>query len=74
MEPCEGGGYKDNQTGEMRSQEDEADFVLCQQRLRDRYRVGEMADRLVQIVDRYMPKVANESRADVMCYPYQVNA
>ena len=72
VEPCEGGGYKDNQTGEMLSQEDEADFMLCQQRLRDRYRVGEMADRLVQIVDRYMPKVADENRAFVMRYPKQV--
>ena len=57
-----------------RSPKDEADFMLYQQRLCDRYRVGEQADRLVQIVDRYMPKVANENRAYVMCYPYQVNA
>ena len=31
-----------------------------------------MADRLVQIVDRYMPRVADENRAYVMRYPGQV--
>ena len=72
VEPCEGGGYKDNQTGEMLSQEDEANFMRNQQRLCDRYRAGEMADRLVQIVDRYMQKVADEDRAYVMRYPNQV--
>ena len=33
---------------------------------------GEMADRLAQIVDRYMPKVAGENRTYVMRYPGQV--
>ena len=64
---------EDNDTGEMLSQDDEADFVHYQQRLCDRYRVREMADRLVlQIVDRYMPRVAYENRAYVMRYPDQV--
>ena len=71
VEPCEGGGYKDNETGERLSQDDEADFMLYQQRLCDRYRLGEIADRLVQIVDRYMPRVADENRAYVMRYPSQ---
>ena len=62
VDPCEGGG--DNETGEMLSQDDEADFMLYQQRLCDRYKVGDMADRLVQIVDRYMPRVKR--------YPNQV--
>ena len=31
-----------------------------------------MADRLVRIVDRYMPKVADENRAYVMPYPGKV--
>ena len=34
--------------------------------------MGEMADRLVRIVDRYMPKVADENRAYVMPYPGNV--
>ena len=72
VEPCEGGGYKDNETGEMLSQDDEADFMLYQQRLCDRYRVGEMADRLLQIVDCCMPRVADENRAYVMRCPNQV--
>ena len=73
VEPCEEGGYKDSQTGEMLSQEDEANFMLYQQRLCGRYRVGEQADRLVH-VDRYMPKIADENRAYVMRYPNQVKA
>ena len=43
MEPCEGGGYKDNQTGEMLSwlsQKDEAFFMTSMQRLCDRHRGG----------------------------------
>ena len=72
VEPCEGGGYKDNETWEMLSQGDEADFMLYQQRLCDRYKLGKMADRLVQIVDCYMPRVADENRAYVMRYPNQV--
>ena len=64
VDPCEGGGYKANETGELLSQDDEADFMLYQQRLCDRYKVGDMADRLVQIVDRYMPRVKR--------YPNQV--
>ena len=46
--------------------------MLYQQRLCDRYRLGEIADRLVQIVDRYMPRVADENRAYVMRYANQV--
>ena len=69
VDPCEGGGYKANETGELLSQDDEADFMLYQQRLCDRYRVGEMAYRVVQIVDRYMPRVADENRADALPEP-----
>ena len=66
------GGYKDSETGEMLSQDEEADFRLYQQRVCDRYTGGEMADRLVQVVDRYMPRVADENRAYVMRYANQV--
>ena len=34
--------------------------------------MGEQADRLVRIVDRYMPRVADESTAYVMHYPHKV--
>ena len=72
MELCEEGGHMDTHTGEKLSEKDEAEYALYQKRLCERYGVGEMADRLVKIVDRYMPKVADENRAYVMRYPGQV--
>ena len=69
---CEEGGYKDAQTGEPLNREDKAGYELYQQRFSERYRVGEQADRLVQIVDRYMPRIADENRAYVMHYPDKV--
>ena len=54
------------------SREDEASYELYQQRLSERYRVGEQVDRFVQIVDRYMPRIADENRAYVMRYPHKV--
>ena len=54
------------------NREDEASYELYQQRFSERYRVGEQADRLVQIVDRYMPRTADENRACVMHYPDKV--
>ena len=72
MATCEEGGYKDAQTGEPLNREDKASYELYQQRFSERYRVGEQADRLVQIVDRYMPRIADENRAYVMHYPDKV--
>ena len=72
MATCEEGGYKDAQTGEPLNREDKASYELYQQRFSERYRVGEQADRLVQIVDRYMPRIADENRAYVMRYPDKV--
>ena len=54
------------------SVEDEAEYALYPKRLCERYRVGEMADRFVRIVDRYMPKVVDENRAYVMSHPGKV--
>ena len=58
----------DNQTGEVLSREDAASYESYQQRLCERHRVGEKADRLVRIVDRFMPRVADENRAYVIHY------
>ena len=58
--------------GEPLSREDEASYELYQQRLSERYRVGEQADRLVRIVDRYMPRITDENRAYVMRHPHKV--
>ena len=40
-----------------------ADYEVYLQRLSGRYRVGEQADRSVRIVDRYLPRTADENRA-----------
>ena len=63
---CEEGDYIDNQTGEVLSREDAASYESYQQRLCERHRVGEQADRLVRIVDRYMPRVADENKPYVV--------
>ena len=73
IETCEGGGYIDTQTGEPLGPE-RAAYEVYLQRLCERHRVGEQADRLVRIVDQYLPKVADENRAYVMRYPHKVNA
>ena len=62
----EGGAYVDNETGELLSQEKTADYERYMQRLSDRFRTGEQADRLVRIVDQYMPRVADENRVFVI--------
>ena len=49
-----------------------ADYERYMQRLADRFRTGEQADRLVRIVDQYMPRIAAENRVLVMRHPSQV--
>ena len=65
---CDEGEYIDNQTGEVLSRQEAASYESYQQRLCERHRVGEQADRLVRIVDRHMPRVADENRAYVLCH------
>ena len=43
----EGGAYVDNETRELLNQEETADYERCMQRLSDRFRTGEQADRLI---------------------------
>ena len=74
LETCEGEGYIDTQTGEPLGPVERAAYEVYLQRLCERRRVGEQADRLVRIVDQYLPKVADENRAYVMRYPHKVNA
>ena len=64
--------YRDAQTGETLAPEDEASYEHYRRRLCERYRTGEQADRLVRIVDRYMPAIADENRTYVMKYPHKV--
>ena len=72
IEPTDQGGYRDAQTGETLAPEDEASYEHYRRRLCERYRTGEQADRLVRIVDRYMPAIADENRTYVMKYPHKV--
>eukprot|EP00439_Symbiodinium_sp_Y106_P059108 s2258_g8.t1 len=72
IEPTDQGGYRDAQTGETLTPEDEVSCEHYRRRLCERYRTGEQADRLVRIVDRYMPATADESRTYVMKYPHKV--
>ena len=70
MEPCEGGGYKDNQTGEMLSwlsQKDEAFFMTSMQRLCDRHRGGKWQTDWCN-----RRPLHDENRAYVIRYPNQV--
>ena len=69
LQPADEGGYLDAQT---LTPEDEASYEQYRRRLCERYRVGEKADRLVRIVDRYMPAIADENRAYVMKCPHKV--
>ena len=62
IETCEGGGYIDSQTGEPLGPAERAAYEVYLRRLCERHRVGEQADRLVRIVDQYLPKVADENR------------
>ena len=52
IETCEGEGYIDTQTGEPLGPVERAAYEVYLQRLCERRRVGEQADRLVRIVDR----------------------
>ena len=63
VEPCEDEGYQNIQTGELLNQEEVENYERCRHRLCESHGVGEQADRLVRIVDRCMPKIADENRA-----------
>ena len=67
-------GYMDTQMGEPLGPAERAAYEVYLRRLCERHRVGEQADRLARIVDKYLPKVADENQAYVMRYPHKVNA
>ena len=69
IETCEGGGYVDTATGEALNPTDEAAYEVYLQRLCERHRIGEQADRLARIVDQYLPDIAGENRAYIMRLP-----
>ena len=52
-----GGDYVDNTTGEALSTEEREEYERYQRRFHKRCKLGGKADRLVRIVDRYMPRI-----------------
>ena len=73
IETCEGGGYVDTASGEPLNSIDEAAYEVYLQRLCERHRIGEQADRLARIVDQYLPDIAGENRAYIMRFPHKVS-
>ena len=73
IETCEGGGYVDTASGEPLNSTDEAAYEVYLQRLCERHRIGEQADRLARIVDLYLPDIAGENRAYIMRFPHKVS-
>ena len=73
IETCEGGGYVDTASGEPLNSTDEAANEVYRQRLCERHRIGEQADRLARIMDQYLPDIAGENRAYIMRFPHKVS-
>ena len=61
-----GGVYVDNTAGETLSTEEREEYERYLERFHKRCKLGGKADRLVRIVDRYMPRIAEENRIFVM--------
>eukprot|EP00439_Symbiodinium_sp_Y106_P069707 s5317_g12.t1 len=67
-----GRDYVDNTTGEALSTEEGEEYEQYQRCFHKRCKLGGKADRLVRIVDRYMPRIAEENRIFVMRFPDKV--
>ena len=67
------GDYLDCSTGEVLGQQESKEYEQYQQRFLKRCKLGGKADRLVRIVDRYMPRIAAENRVYTMRFPEKVH-
>ena len=67
-----GGVYVDNTAGETLSTEEREEYERYLERFHKRCKLGGKANRLVHIVDRYMPRIAEENRIFVMRFPDKV--
>ena len=63
----------DYSTGEILGQPESKEYEQYRQRFLTRCKVGGKADRLVRIVDRYMPRVSAENRVYTMRFPDKVH-
>ena len=68
-----GGDYVDNTAGETPSTEEREECERCLERFHKRCKLGGKADRLVRIVDRCMPRIAEENKIFVMRFPDKVD-
>ena len=68
----DGEEWTDAMTGKPLSAAEKEQHEKYQQRLADRCCVGEKADKLANIVDSYMPQLANETRAYMIRFPHEV--
>ena len=62
----------DNTAGETLSTEEREEYERYLERFHKRCKLGGKANRLVHIVDRYMPRIAEENRIFVMRFPDKV--
>ena len=67
------GDYLDCSTGEVLGQQESKEYEQYQQRFLKRCKLGGKADRLLRIVDRYMPRIAAENRVFTMRFPEKVH-
>ena len=58
-------------TGEALNRAEKAAYKQYRRRHKDRCLLGDAADKLCRITDRYMPRIADESRVFVMKFPEQ---
>ena len=69
-----GGGLQDTATGRMLTKAQTKAYESFLRRHHDRNKVGRKADKLVRLVDKYLPLQADETRAFVCRFPRQAAA
>ena len=68
------GGWKDTSTGEILNKTQAQAYGKFLRRHRGRNKVGDTADKLVRVVDKYLPLQADETRAYVCRFPEQAES
>ena len=67
-----GGDCVDKATGEALSDAEREEYQQFRERFHKRCKLGVKADRLVRIVDNYLPRLSKENRVFVMKFPNKV--
>ena len=63
--------WKD-EAGEDLPKEAAESWEAYKKRLKTRHKLGKSADKLVRMVDRFLPKVAAETRVFIMRFPHEI--